>query len=157
MGQRRVVTGVRDGREVVVSDEILPVTVLAAVEVVNLWRCDAVPTVANDGTAPPAEDLRVPPAGAFWVCHFTVAPETTIQYDEPLVELESGRPRFHATDSVDVDTITQGTIVMEMEDGMEVTLDTGDVIVVNGTGHAWHNRRDVPATVLAAVYGARRA
>jgi quercetin dioxygenase-like cupin family protein len=155
MERRRVVTGIRDGKEIIVEDRQLDSIDLNGVSLVSIWKLDEAPTVPTDGTE--SEGVGFPGPGALWVCSFTVPPRTTISYDDGLVEFRPGRPGFHATDTVDVDYILEGEIVLETEDGTEVTLQTGTTIVVNGTGHSWHNRGDVPATVFATVYGATRA
>ena len=154
MSNRLIVSGTREGKEVVVQDCTVEKIDLEGVLLTTLWKIDNIPTVPNDGL--PSGDLGFPKPGGLWVCTFTVPPHFTIQYQHDLVDFEPGRPGYHHTDSVDVDYITDGEIVLEIEGGSEIHLNKGDSIVVNGTGHAWHNRSDAPATVLASAYGARR-
>jgi len=44
---------------------------------------------------------------------------------------------------------------LELDDGLEVTLGPGDVVVQNGTRHRWHNRGEVVARLLSVTIGAR--
>jgi hypothetical protein len=46
--------------------------------------------------------------------------------------------------------------VLELDDGAEVSLSPGDVVVQNGTRHRWRVAGDVPATLAAFIIGAYR-
>jgi quercetin dioxygenase-like cupin family protein len=48
--------------------------------------------------------------------------------------------RMHRTDSVDYLIVMKGEIDMELDNGVEVHLKTGDVMVQKGTIHNWINR-----------------
>jgi len=52
--------------------------------------------------------------------------------------------------------VLEGELWLELTDG-EVRLTAGDVVVQHGTRHAWRNRSDRPATLLAVLIGARDA
>jgi mannose-6-phosphate isomerase-like protein (cupin superfamily) len=69
---------------------------------------------------------------------------------------EMDHPGMHTTDSVDYDVVLDGEIVLELDEGREVTLRAQDVAVQHGTRHAWRNRSDRPATMLFVLVGARR-
>jgi quercetin dioxygenase-like cupin family protein len=62
---------------------------------------------------------------------------------------------MHRTPTIDYDVVLTGTVGLELDDGAEITLGPGDVVVQNGTRHRWHNRGDSPARVLAVTVGAR--
>jgi hypothetical protein len=64
---------------------------------------------------------------------------------------------MHATDSVDYGVVLSGEIWLELDDGAEVRLGPGDVVVQNGTRHAWHTRAVEPCVVFFVLVGARRA
>jgi quercetin dioxygenase-like cupin family protein len=60
----------------------------------------------------------------------------------------------HATPTVDCGIVLSGELWLELEDGVEQHLRSGDAFVQNGTRHAWRNRGDQPAVValfIAAV------
>jgi mannose-6-phosphate isomerase-like protein (cupin superfamily) len=63
-------------------------------------------------------------------------------------------PGMHRTPSMDYDVVLEGTIGLELDDGAEVTLGPGDVVVQNGTRHRWHNRGNTIGRVLAVTIGA---
>jgi len=50
--------------------------------------------------------------------------------------------------------VLEGTIGLELENG-EVTLHPGDIAVLNGTLHRWHNRGSTTAKVVSVTTGAR--
>lgn len=49
-------------------------------------------------------------------------------------------PRVHRTQSIDFAVVMSGSIWMELDDGVEVVLNAGDVLVQRGTVHNWVNR-----------------
>lgn len=63
-------------------------------------------------------------------------------------------PGMHRTATIDYDIVLEGTIGLELDNGAEVRLEPGDVVVQNGTRHRWHNRGNTIARVLAVSFGA---
>ena len=62
---------------------------------------------------------------------------------------------MHATETVDIVTILSGELVAILETG-ETVLKPGDTLVQRGTNHAWRNRGDVPAVMVALQVAATR-
>jgi uncharacterized cupin superfamily protein len=56
----------------------------------------------------------------------------------------------------DFGVVLSGNVVLELDDGVEVLLSPGDVVVQNGTRHRWRVVGGVPATVAAFIVGAHR-
>lgn len=176
MKVRRVVTGRNaEGKSVFVGDEqVEPITLtmLPGAEFHRLWGADETPTLPTDGSSPPHSGY-FPPAGGFRWGLFTLPPESVaapenIDFDAALKEaseklpglteaMEPDHPGMHTTDTVDFEIVLSGEIVLELDDGAEVTLKPGDTVVQNGTRHAWHNRGDVSAVVVVGLIGARRS
>jgi len=48
----------------------------------------------------------------------------------------------------------EGRVGMELDNGVEVLLGPGDVVVQNGTRHRWHNRGDTVARWVSVTIGA---
>lgn len=71
-------------------------------------------------------------------------------------KFEMDSPGMHTTDSVDYDVVMDGEIHLELDDGVSKKLVRGDVVVQNGTRHAWRNKSDKPATMLFVLVGAQR-
>jgi mannose-6-phosphate isomerase-like protein (cupin superfamily) len=154
MSIRRVVVGERDGRSVVLREDVAPKGPMA--EQVFLWRTEGPPVVPNEGEISD-EDQAFPASGGVWVMRWEVPAGVTLDEgdgDGP-VSFEGDRPGYHKTDSVDVDLILSGSIVLELDDE-EVALQTGDVVVVNGNDHAWRNDGDETAVILSLITGASR-
>jgi quercetin dioxygenase-like cupin family protein len=63
---------------------------------------------------------------------------------------------MHTTDTVDMEIMLSGEVVLELDNGVERTLRAGDVNIQNGTRHRWHNRCTEPATMAVVMVGATR-
>jgi Cupin domain len=64
---------------------------------------------------------------------------------------------MHTTPTVDYSIVLDGEIWLEVDDGQETRLTSGDVVVQNGTRHAWRNKSDKSVTLAAVMTGADRA
>lgn len=71
--------------------------------------------------------------------------------------MEPEHPGMHTTDTVDYDIIVSGELVLELDDGAEVRLKPGDIVVQTGTRHAWHNRGSKPCVMYSVLVGAPRS
>lgn len=65
-------------------------------------------------------------------------------------------PGMHSTDSLDYGIVVSGEVVLELDDGQRETLRVGDVVVQNGTRHAWRNPGHATATVVFVMLGGAR-
>ena len=177
MNVRRVVTGhTSDGKSVFVSDEeVAPVTaaLLPGSEFHRLWGGDSAPTFPDDGSAP-AQPTYFPPVGGYRFGFFTLppanqgGPSADIDVQAAMAEVEQGLPGLlshmepddpgmHTTDTIDFEVVLSGQVVLELDDGVEKTLQPGDTVVQNGTRHRWRNPGDVPAVLAVFIAGAHRA
>lgn len=64
-------------------------------------------------------------------------------------------PRMHRTDSIDYAVVIAGEIDMELDDGKEVHLRAGDVLVQRGTIHNWINRGRSPCIMAFVLIDAK--
>ena len=64
---------------------------------------------------------------------------------------------MHTTVTVDYGVVLDGDIVLDLGDGETAKLQAGDVVVQNGTRHAWRNPGDKPATIFFVLMGSREA
>jgi quercetin dioxygenase-like cupin family protein len=146
MGQtfvRRVVTGIdATGRHVITSDGAAPNTIVTDTVAVSevLWLDGPQPSIADDpdkansgfALEPPAGGasariIRMPgiPAGA--------DPDTTwlrVAGDD------ADTPGMHATDTLDLMVVLEGSVVMGLEDGERV-IGPGEFVIQRGTLHRW--------------------
>ena len=65
-----------------------------------------------------------------------------------IMELEPGNGQdMHVTQTIDYALVLSGEIDMELDDGVEVHLKHGDVVVQRATVHNWVNRGTEPCTL----------
>ncbi|MBE1470618.1 cupin domain-containing protein [Kibdelosporangium phytohabitans] len=70
--------------------------------------------------------------------------------------MEPGDPGMHTTDSLDYVLVAEGEITLELDDGEQTVLRAGDVVVQNGTRHAWRNHGTRTCTIAGVAIGADR-
>lgn len=175
MDVRIVVTGHdSDGKAVFARDEVVAPITLAAMpgaEFHRLWGSDEPQTYPDAGTAPDAP-AYFPPVGGFRFGLFTLPPQQEADYPEDMqaameevenrlpgmmAHMEIDQPGMHTTDTTDFEIVLSGRVVLELDDGAEVTLAAGDTVVQNGTRHRWRNPGTEPAVIGVAIVGANRA
>ena len=61
---------------------------------------------------------------------------------------------MNTTQTVDFDVVLSGEVWLELDDGKEVLIRTGECAVQNGTRHAWHNRPSEPCIIAVCLLGA---
>ena len=153
---RRVVTTVdAAGKAVVLFDGANPHTKARAHGTVSrlLWVADETPTGMRGPADRAARDIGIaPPAGGsvFRIVEFAPTPPEVaalpLDYQHKIVGDHSPKkglpprhPLMHRTRSVDYAIIMSGEIDMLLDD-TEVHFKAGDVLVQQGTNHAWVNR-----------------
>ena len=73
-----------------------------------------------------------------------------------IVRYEPGvTPRMHRSDSIDYAVVLEGSITMQLDDGVEVTLGAGDTLVQRGTIHNWTNKGNVACVVAFVLIDAK--
>ncbi len=173
---RRVVTGNKNGRSVVVSDGPVPNThdfvAVPGFRTSLVWATPAVLTLPHDGVDPVATVTNLLPAphgSSLIIVNFP--PDSVMlrgdfdpdaagrEYAAYLPGLaESFDPDgsgMHTTQTVDYDIILAGELWLELDDGEIRHLKAGDVVIQNGTRHAWRNRSQQIATMAAVLIGAK--
>ena len=168
---RRVVTG-HDawGRAVVVMDA-LAASVLnrpsrPGVALTNLWATSETPAARTDDDPVDRPVVLSPPPGGtvFRVVQFDPEdPEVLARADGAAAFADLGaaahavasrrHPYMHRTDTVDYAVVLQGSITMLLDDE-DVELSVGDVVIQNGTNHAWSNRGTTPCLIAFVLIAA---
>lgn len=171
---RRVVAALNDARRArFVSDEDVELTRLdhwpAGSGIAKLWGSNGRPVVPNSGSTF-EYDSEFPPPDGFRLKMLQLWPEQDfVPPPDPAAAMammgekfpgffdhaESGEGGMHATDTVDFGVVLTGSVWLELDDGEERHLEPGDVFILNGVRHAWHNRDDEICTMLAASIGAK--
>jgi mannose-6-phosphate isomerase-like protein (cupin superfamily) len=172
---RRVVTAERDGKAVFVEDGDVDATKISmsAITYHELWRSDEPPTFPADGSNGPKSTF-FPGARGYRFFILTVPPgeghggsdaptdiaEAIREMDEKLPGIrdwtEADNPGMHRTDTVDMEIVLSGELVLELDDGVEKVLRAGDTNIQNGTRHRWHNRSTEPAVMACFLVGGTR-
>ena len=156
---RQIITGHDEkGRSVFVQDgNAEPVGIGEGVEIAFLWSADEPATFPGPGKNPAAPDF-FPPIGGY---RFIIASiprefEENGEWSGEGVGEVMGRdaPGFHTTDTTDFEVILTGRVSLELDDGAEVVLSPGDVVVQNGTRHRWRSVGEEEATMAVFMVGA---
>jgi mannose-6-phosphate isomerase-like protein (cupin superfamily) len=175
---RRVVTGhSNNGKSVFVSDGPSPrheaFAGMPGFAITAVWATDHGMTAlpgSNDPTA--AMTTFVPAPGGTRLVVTVLPPETQGAAQSSNAEalgeqlaarlpglaqaMEPDNPGMHTTDTVDYDIVMSGELTLELDDGAVVKLGPGDVVIQNGTRHAWRNRGSRPVIMYSVLVGAPR-
>src|SRR3954468_9096760 len=155
MGVRRVVTGhTSAGVAVVASDEQVELMAIGdrGSATGALWFREEPAHFPDDGGEHRLTSA-IPPPGGCLLAVMELAPEGDDFHEfvrdalAPWADPEE--PGMHRTATLDYDIVLEGVVGLELDDGTEVVLGPGDVVVQNGTRHRWHNRGDQIARVVA--------
>jgi len=168
---RRVVTG-HDarGHAVVVMDgpagAVLHRPGRPGVALTDLWATSDPPSARPGGDPVDRPVVLHPPAGGtvFRIVQFDPEdPGALARADSTAAFAAMGaagavigsarHPYMHRTDTVDYAVVLQGSITMLLDDE-DVELTTGDVVIQNGTSHAWANRGRAPCLVAFVLVDA---
>ena len=164
MGVRRVVTGhTPDGKAIIASDTEVDATPVGALGSATTLRVGSrrhgrlprrrFPTAVRDRCSRRPADagiavLKLAPGGEDFDEFVRTA---LVPWADP------DAPGMHRTATLDYDVVLEGTVGLELDDGVVVTLHPGDIVVQNGTRHRWLNQGDTVARMLAVTIGATNA
>jgi hypothetical protein len=171
---RRIVTTNVSGKSVVQSDDSMPAYEFKTVpgyEHTLIWVNPAPPDLSKEQRMDGYPESVVPGPGGTSL-HFVTFPPGSVLADsafaaaaaqeEALVRLpgladhfEKEDPGMHKTNTVDYSVVYDGEIWLELDDAETLHLKRGDVVVQNGTRHAWRNKGTKPVTMLFFLNGAR--
>jgi len=171
---RRVVTENVNGKAVIQRDESLPAYEFKTVpgyEHTLIWVNPTTPDLSEEQRFDRYPNSVVPGSGGTSL-HFVTFPPSSVFADpsfaseaarsEALIRLrgladhfEKEDPAMHKTNTVDYAVVYEGEIWLELDDAKTVHLKRGDVVVQNGTRHAWRNKGTAPVTMLFFLNGAK--
>jgi mannose-6-phosphate isomerase-like protein (cupin superfamily) len=173
---RRVVTGQINGKSVILSDSEEPGHAFAAVpgfKTTQIWATSpetVLPHAAGDPVAAAATVMPALNGTRLMIVQF---PPDAVMADPGFDGAAAGAEYaailpglaecfepdgsgFHITDSVDYDIVLSGELCLELDDGETHVLKTGDIVVQNGTRHAWRNKSNAPAVMASILIGVQR-
>jgi hypothetical protein len=129
-----------------------------------IWVNPATPDLRKEQRLDRYSDSIVPGPGGTSL-HFVTFPPASV-FSDPSFDNEAARsealirlrgladhfekedPAMHQTNTVDYSVVYDGEIWLELDDAMTIHLQRGDVVVQNGTRHAWRNKGAKPVTML---------
>lgn len=171
---RRVVTGHDESgvAKVIMDDEascVLQRPNRPGVTLTNFWQHSRSPAPMESHDDPVTGPLILHPpknGAVFRVVQFDPEdPEVLATLDGATAFAEMGaganvvkdarHPFMHRTDSLDYSIILSGEIYMLMDEE-DIHLKTGDVIIQQGTNHAWSNRGTEPCLIMFVLNDAVR-
>jgi mannose-6-phosphate isomerase-like protein (cupin superfamily) len=176
MSVRRVVTGHAAGKSTFVSDGPTPrsrdFVNIPGLSLALVWATQASPAVPHNGSdtvtpkttflPQPGESrlsiVTFPPDSVMMSSSFNPAAagqEYMEQIPDFAVKFEPDSPGMHTTHTVDYGIVLEGEVWLELDDGKQVHLKAHDVVVQNGTRHAWRNKSDKPVKMAFVLIGAR--
>lgn len=162
---RRVVTGHAGGKAVVLYDGAAPnrkIRQASGLVSTLLWATDESPADINGAADRAQRELGVPPppnGSVFRLVEFPPQPGG-LSREAVLAEMgltgqsDSKHPGMHRTRSLDYAVVIDGEIDMLLDDS-EVHLSAGDVLVQQGTNHAWVNRGSRPCRIAFVLIDAK--
>lgn len=144
---RRIVTGhTASGKAIVSADgciESVPGKIDKNLSAADIWwtRCMPADVEGHDATLEPSPIMPTP-AGTLL----------------KVLELPPGaKPLMHRTETLDYVIVMDGEVVMLLDDGAEVRMKAGDIMIQRGTLHGWANRGDRPCRIAFVLVDAKRS
>jgi hypothetical protein len=178
MHVRRIVTGHNsEGASIFASSGWAPnahdYRYIPGMSVAQLWSTPPLPSITSEIQDPTVTAHSVVPmAGGTQLLFVTFPPDAVMQSPEfdpkaaheenlkcvpGLAEcFEPDHPGMHTTSSIDYGIVLDGEIWLELDGGQLQHLQRHDVVVQNGTRHAWRNKSDRPTLMAFVLIGARR-
>lgn len=174
---RRVVTGHEAGKAVVVTDERVPrshdFVHVPGMSTALAWSTPAAPPLPRGGADPISPQttfipalgetrfmiISFPPDSVGASASFDVSAairENLTHTPDIAAKMEPDNPGMHTTDTVDYGIVLEGEVWLELDDGRQVLLRPHDVVIQNGTRHAWRNKSSAPVKMAFVMIGARR-
>lgn len=176
---RRLVTGHdSEGRSIFLSDGPTPATVVFQSipdhALAQVWTTPPTPVLSAQPIDPARlHDTLLPAAGGTSLLIVKFPPDqamATPQFDpvaagaeysavmpDLAATFEPEHPGMHTTPTIDYAIVLSGDISLEVDGSDERQLHPMDIVVQNGTRHAWRNRGDAPAVVAFFMIGVPRA
>ena len=164
---RRIVTGHRDGKAVVLFDSAAPNQKLrqaSGLVSTLLWVTDEMPADICGAADRSLREIGVPPPTTGTIFRVVDFPPEGGGRSRDAILKEMGvsdhggarHAAMHKTRSVDYAIVLDGEIDMLL-DASEVHLKAGDVLVQQGTNHAWVNRGTKPCRMAFVLIDAKEA
>ena len=171
---RRIVTqNDENGRSSVAIDgEAAKSLAVDETGLVEIWQAALTPDglLAGEDQLASQDIALEPPTGAVKTRWFTVPVENDTESDDERetkaafgfaacqashARVDTSRhPMMHKTDTLDVIILIRGTVDLLLDDGEVRAMKPGDVVIQRATNHAWVNRGQETAVLVAVLINA---
>jgi len=113
------------------------------ISAVDIWWTRSVPAdvAGHDASKEPSPGMPTP--GGTLLKVLEIAPGT--------------KPVMHKTETLDYALVLDGEIDMLLDDGVQVHMKAGDILIQRGTIHGWTNRGDKPCRMAFVLIDARHS
>jgi quercetin dioxygenase-like cupin family protein len=149
---RRVVTGIKNGKSVIIEDQQAENVVehLPGLIISDIWNTQKMPAALDLEAKIPNTGFPQTPKNGTYFRYVVIPPDKDLG-----AEFKTGEPHpmMHQTQTLDYIIILSGELYLIMEEG-ETLLKPGDIVIQRGTNHAWSNRSDEPCIQLAVLIDA---
>ena len=168
---RRIVTGHNAaGKSIIAQDafatSILDMPAVPGLRATDLWETTTAPANLTSDSDPVARPVHLEPKPTGTIFRIVEFPPDAAMRDRAkskelfaalgashVADTTSTVPGMHKTASVDYAIVLGGEVWAVMDEG-ETCMKRGDVLIQNGTNHAWSNRTNEPAWVAFILVGA---
>ena len=174
---RRIVTGHDEqGHSVFVSDDFAPraqsFVSIPGHAMAHLWTTPAHPALGQSRDPTLDHASLIPSQGGTSIAMFDFPPDTVMQNPVDGVQafgelsaalpglidtFEPENPGMHTTATIDYVIILQGEMWLELDNGQSRLVKKGDIVIQNGTRHAWRNKSERIARALFVMIGVSAA
>lgn len=139
-----------------------------------MWSTDVTPNVRKeqvgalrDATKDETSFIPGPGGTRFHVMHFppdAVMMDPRLDQEATVREQRAQMPKLaerfapngiHDTPTLDYVIVIDGEVWLELDSGEQTCLRAGDVVIQQGTAHAWRNRSDAGVMIAFVMVGAR--
>ena len=149
---RRIVTGIQNGKSVILEDKIVTNAVehFPNLVISDAWNTQQMPASLDYEMQIPNKSFPETPKNGTYFRYVSIPPDKELGLD---VKIGQPHPMMHQTSTLDYIIILSGELYLIMEEG-ETLLKAGDIVIQKGTNHAWSNRSDKPCIQLAILIDA---
>ncbi|HEX7870266.1 MAG TPA: cupin domain-containing protein [Chryseobacterium sp.] len=151
---RRIVTGIKDGKSVIIEDEIVKNAIehFPNLVISDIWNTQKIPASLDFEKEIPNTGFPQTPKNGTYFRYVSIPPDKDLGLE---VKIGEPHPMMHQTKTLDYIIILSGELYLIMEEG-ETLLKSGDIVIQRGTNHAWSNRSDEPCIQLAVLIDAEK-
>lgn len=148
---RRIVTGTRDNRSVIESDQVVANVSedIPGLIISDLWNTGESPASLSWEKPIPNTAMPNTPTRGTYFRYVQIPPDKDIN-----ISPKQGQPHplMHQTATLDYIVILSGEVYLVLDD-QETLLKPGDIVIQRGTNHAWSNRSEQACIQLAVLIG----